>query len=68
MTKLEETVNISISDLDGQLKQLWQCKPLKESQVRELCNKAKELLIEESNIQNISAPITVSYFLFVCFT
>ena len=40
---------------------LKRCKCIKESEVRELCNKATEILMEESNIQNISSPITVSF-------
>ncbi|XP_017617091.1 uncharacterized protein LOC108461690 [Gossypium arboreum] len=29
-----------------------QCKPLSKQQVRALCNKAKEILMEESNVQD----------------
>lgn len=32
---------------------------IKESEVRDLCNRAREILMEESNVQNINAPVTV---------
>jgi len=49
-----------MDDLDRQIEQLKRCEFLKESEVRELCNKAKEILIEESNIQYLYSPVTVS--------
>lgn len=48
------------SELDRQIEQLKRCEIIKESEVRELCNKARDILMEESNIQNIYSPITVS--------
>jgi serine/threonine-protein phosphatase 4 catalytic subunit len=48
-----------MSDLDRQIAQLKACEFIKESEVRELCNLAKDILIEESNIQNIYSPITL---------
>lgn len=47
------------SDLDKQINQLLDCKFLKESQVRTICVKVKEILINESNVQRLSSPITV---------
>ena len=47
------------SELDRQIEQLKRCECIKESEVRDLCNKAREILLEESNIQNIYSPITV---------
>lgn len=32
---------------------------LAEEQVLSLCNKAKEILIEESNVQRVDTPVTV---------
>ena len=46
-------------DLDRQIAQLKKCEFIKESEVRELCNAAKDILIEESNIHNIYSPITI---------
>ncbi|KAK8317683.1 hypothetical protein V6Z12_A13G125500 [Gossypium hirsutum] len=42
----------SALDLDEQISQLMQCKPLSKQQVRALCDKAKEILMEESNVQD----------------
>ena len=39
--------------------QLRACKPIPEAQVRELCHKARELLIEEGNVVTVTAPVTV---------
>lgn len=38
------------SDLDRHIEQLKRCECIKESEVRELCNKARDILMEESNI------------------
>lgn len=48
-----------MSDLDRQIEQLRKCEYIKESEVKDLCEKAKELLIEESNVQPVDAPVTV---------
>lgn len=50
---------VNNSDLDRQIEQLKRCECIKESEVRDLCNKARDILLEESNIQNIYSPITV---------
>ena len=42
-----------------QIAQLRECKPLSEAQVRQLCLKAKEIIIEESNVQHVDSPVTV---------
>ncbi|KAL0389833.1 UNVERIFIED_CONTAM: Serine/threonine-protein phosphatase PP2A catalytic subunit [Sesamum calycinum] len=38
-------------NLDDQIAQLMQCKPLSEQEIRVLCQKAKEILMNESNVQ-----------------
>jgi hypothetical protein len=43
-----------------QIAQLRECKPLSEAQVRQLCLKAKEIIIEESNVQHVDSPVTVA--------
>lgn len=48
-----------MSDLDRQIEQLKKCEPLKESEVKALCLKAMEILVEESNVQRVDAPVTV---------
>ncbi|MBA0838359.1 hypothetical protein Goarm_010424, partial [Gossypium armourianum] len=48
-----------MSDLDRQIEQLKKCEPLKESEVKALCLKAMEILVEESNVQRVDAPVTI---------
>lgn len=33
---------------------------MKESEVKQLCQKAREILVDESNVQRVDAPVTVS--------
>jgi hypothetical protein len=47
------------SDLDRQIEQLKRCEPLSEAEVKALCLKAMEILVEESNVQRVDAPVTV---------
>ncbi|TAQ84056.1 hypothetical protein B7494_g7620 [Chlorociboria aeruginascens] len=47
-----------MSDLDRAIAQLRACRPIPEAQVRELCHKARELLIEEGNVVTVTAPVT----------
>ncbi|KAG6489245.1 hypothetical protein ZIOFF_050514 [Zingiber officinale] len=46
-------------NLDEQIAQLMQCKPLSEQEVRVLCEKAKEVLMEENNVQPVKSPVTI---------
>ena len=50
----------STSDLDRQIEQLRRCEIITESEVKNLCSKAREILLEESNVQRVDAPVTVS--------
>ena len=43
-----------LKDLDGWIEQLMECKQLSENQVKTLCEKAKEILAKESNVQEVS--------------
>ena len=45
-----------------QIEMLRQCKIIKESEVKALCAKAREILVEESNVQRVDSPVTVSKF------
>ncbi len=45
--------------LDTHIKQLKQGKIITETEVKELCAKAKEIFIEESNVQKGQTPITI---------
>ncbi|KAL6768625.1 hypothetical protein ACKKBG_A11495 [Auxenochlorella protothecoides x Auxenochlorella symbiontica] len=46
-------------DLDAWIVQLKRCEPLKEAQVKLLCERAIEILVEEGNVQHIEAPVTI---------
>lgn len=48
------------SDLDYQIEQLKKCEIISEAAVKALCAKAREILIEESNVQRVDSPVTVS--------
>lgn len=52
---------VSISNLDEQIERLKRCEYLKESEVKALCDRAREILIDESNVQRVDAPVTVSF-------
>ena len=47
------------ASLDAQIEQLKECKPLPENDVKILCDKAREILIQESNVQPVKCPVTV---------
>jgi len=47
------------SDLDRQIEQLRRCELIKESEVKALCAKAREILAEESNVQRVDPPVTI---------
>ena len=46
-------------DLDAWIEKLYDCKPLTEDELRILCDKAKEILVEETNVQAVRSPVTV---------
>ncbi|KAI1638541.1 Metallo-dependent phosphatase [Biscogniauxia mediterranea] len=48
-----------MSDLDKAITQLRACRPIPEAQVKEVCHKARELLIEEGNVVTVAAPVTI---------
>merc|ERR1712226_241095 len=49
----------NMSDLDRQIEQLRRCEIIKEFEVKALCSKAREILVEESNVQRVDSPVTV---------
>lgn len=49
----------SVRQQDEQISKLLKCKPLSESEIRQLCAKAKEILSKEKNVQPVRAPVTV---------
>mmetsp|Transcript_12551 Transcript_12551/g.14472 ORF Transcript_12551/g.14472 Transcript_12551/m.14472 type:complete len:315 (+) Transcript_12551:38-982(+) len=46
-------------NLDKLIDQLYRCEQLSESDVRMVCDKAKEILSQESNVQPVRAPVTI---------
>ena len=56
-----------MSDLDQWIEELKKCESLTEKQVKLLCEKAVEILVEESNVQRVDAPVTLCEPLSCCF-
>ena len=48
-----------MNDLDVWIEKLYQCKPLTEAELTHLTERAKEVLMEESNVQPVKCPVTV---------
>eukprot|EP01090_Pellita_catalonica_P009565 TRINITY_DN2066_c0_g1_i1.p1 TRINITY_DN2066_c0_g1~~TRINITY_DN2066_c0_g1_i1.p1 ORF type:complete len:332 (+),score=28.13 TRINITY_DN2066_c0_g1_i1:41-1036(+) len=46
-------------DVDRWMETLMQCKPLPEADLKALCAKAKEILLQEENVQQVKCPVTV---------
>eukprot|EP00823_Brevimastigomonas_motovehiculus_P001013 TRINITY_DN1141_c0_g1_i1.p1 TRINITY_DN1141_c0_g1~~TRINITY_DN1141_c0_g1_i1.p1 ORF type:complete len:317 (-),score=56.82 TRINITY_DN1141_c0_g1_i1:279-1229(-) len=60
MTSSSSSLSVSsCSSLDRQIEQLKKCEFIKESEVKALCQKAMEILMEESNVQRVEAPVTI---------
>ena len=54
----------SSSSLDSQIERLKRCEHLRENEVKALCLRAREILVDEGNVQRVDAPVTVSFFVF----
>jgi len=48
-----------VGDLDRQIEQLRRCELIKEEEVKSLCSRAREILVEESNVQRVDPPVTI---------
>lgn len=46
-------------NVDAFIEQLRRCEHLKEADVKWLCSRATEILVEEGNVQRVDAPVTV---------
>lgn len=46
-------------DADKWIEQLRACQHLQESDMKKLCDRVRNLLLEESNIQPVSSPVTI---------
>lgn len=51
--------DLTLDVLDTWIEGLLDCKPLTEQQVKQLCDRAREILIEESNVQPVRSPVTI---------
>lgn len=49
----------SFGDLDEQISRLNQGGKLTEDEIQQLCEKAKEILVEEGNVREVKCPVTV---------
>ena len=49
------------SSLDEQIERLKRCEYLRENEVKALCLRAREILVDEGNVQRVDAPVTVSF-------
>ncbi len=52
-TLLTQDVAAGVNDIDGWIELLLQCKCLAETDVKRLCDKAREILSSESNVQPV---------------
>ena len=48
----------SSSSLDSQIERLKRCEYLRENEVKALYLRAREILVDEGNVQRVDAPIT----------
>jgi len=53
------TEPISTTSLDQWIAKLKECNYLPEQDIKQLCEMVKELLLEESNVQPVSSPVTI---------
>ena len=58
-TSLESYGSMAPFDLDACIQQLLHKQLLHEALLREICEKTKEVLMRESNVVHVSAPVTV---------
>ncbi|TKR77084.1 hypothetical protein L596_018122 [Steinernema carpocapsae] len=49
----------SVSELDKQIETLMRCECIGEDDVKTLCAKARDILLQESNVQCVDAPVTI---------
>jgi len=55
----QQVPEATINDMDAYIEKLFACQPLTENEVEHLCERAKEVLTGESNVQPVPAPVTV---------
>ena len=50
---------VDITEQDAWIAHLSECKQLSENDIKRLCDKAREILLGESNVQPVRCPVTV---------
>lgn len=48
-----------MSQIDKQIEQLRKGEIISEQEVKNLCSKAREILVEEGNVQRVDSPVTI---------
>lgn len=56
---MKNNSNIERNELDRQISDLFNCKFLPESDVKSVCEKVKEILMKEENVQPVRSPVTI---------
>jgi hypothetical protein len=51
--------SVILTRFDRQIEQLKRCEPISEAEVKQLCLQAREILVEEGNVQYVDSPVTV---------
>ncbi|KAK0419401.1 hypothetical protein QR680_014125 [Steinernema hermaphroditum] len=48
-----------VGQLERWIETLYKCQPLSEEDAKRLCEKAKEILVDENNVKEVQAPVTI---------
>ena len=56
---MNKNIQSERNDLDRQITDLYDCKYLPENEIKFLCEKAKEILTKEDNVQTVRSPVTI---------
>ncbi|KAK0419532.1 hypothetical protein QR680_014195 [Steinernema hermaphroditum] len=48
-----------VGQLESWIETLYKCQPLSEEDAKRLCEKAKEILVDENNVKEVQAPVTI---------
>ena len=56
---MDASIESSFGDLETWIEKLYNCNQISENEIKILCEKAKEVLVEEDNVQPVRTPVTV---------
>ncbi|KAL4003525.1 Serine/threonine-protein phosphatase 4 catalytic subunit 1 [Acanthocheilonema viteae] len=51
--------SVTVNELDRQIETLMRCECISEQEVKSLCAKAREILLQEGNVQVVDSPVTI---------